>query len=50
MARLLQLHVSFWNSQVGKAWNSLRLDEQLIYLWFAAQTIGILTLIELMLL
>lgn len=50
MARVLQLHVSFWTSQVGEAWHSLRIDEQLIYLWFATQTIAILTLFELILL
>ena len=50
MAKAVQLHVALWTSQVGQAWGSLRLDEQLIYLWFATQTIAILTLFELILL
>lgn len=48
--RVVSLHVSLWTSLFGKAWESLRFDEQLIYLWFAAQTIAILTLFELILL
>lgn len=48
--RLAHLQVTFWSVFVGRAWNSLRLDEQVIYLYFAIQTIAILTLFELMLL
>lgn len=48
--RVIALNVIFWSTYVENAWNSLRLDEQLIYLWFAVQTIAILTLFELILL
>lgn len=48
--RVIALNVIFWSTYVENAWNSLRLDEQLIYLWFAVQTIAVLTLFELLLL
>ena len=48
--RVIALNVTFWSTYVENAWNSLQLFEQLIYIWFAVQTIAVLTLFELILL
>lgn len=40
------LNRTLWTRDFGLAWDSIGLDEKLIWLMFVANTIGIFTLIE----
>lgn len=42
----IKIHVDLWNGAFDRAWQTLSMDKKLIWIYFAAHTITILTIIE----